>query len=376
MIIGVPKEIKDNEYRVALTPGGVQHLVTRGHHVLIETAAGEGSQFTDAEYRQAGGQIVPTAADAWSAQLVLKVKEPQPSEYGWLRSDLTLFTYLHLAAAESLVGAMQASGVTGIAYETVELPDHRLPMLTPMSEVAGRMAVQIGAHYLEKMNGGRGKLLGGVPGVLPAQVVILGAGVVGTNAAQIALGMGAQVTLIDTNLDRLRYLGETLHGRLNTLSSNALNITEAVRNADLLIGAVLITGAKAPMLVTRQMISTMQPGSVVIDVAVDQGGCIETTRPTTHSHPTFLVDEVIHYCVANMPGAVPRTSTYALNNATLPYITRLAELGVEAAIAADPALAKGVNTYKGHITYAAVAAAFGREYTALDTLLPIHSTDI
>ncbi len=375
MIIGVPKEIKDNEYRVALTPGGVQQLTTNGHHVLIETGAGEGSQFMDTEYRQAGAQIVPTAADAWSAQLVLKVKEPQPSEYRWLRSDLTLFTYLHLAAAKSLVEAMQASGVTGIAYETVELPNHSLPMLTPMSEVAGRMAVQIGAHYLEKMNGGRGKLLGGVPGVLPGHVVILGAGVVGTNAAQIALGMGAQVTLIDTNLDRLRYLGETLHGRLNTLSSNVLNITEAVRNADLLIGAVLITGAKAPMLVTRQMISTMQPGSVVIDVAVDQGGCIETTRPTTHSHPTFVVDEVIHYCVANMPGAVPRTSTYALNNATLPYITRLAELGIEAAIAADPALAKGVNTYRGHITYAAVAAAFQREYTPLDTLLPIYTID-
>ena len=313
--------------------------------------------------------VVSTAADAWNAELVVKVKEPQPSEYDFLRPDLTLFTYLHLAADEGLTREMMARGLTGIAYETVELRNGSLPLLTPMSEVAGRMAVQIGAHYMEKENGGRGKLLSGVPGVRPADVVIVGGGVVGTNAAQVALGMGAQVFVFDINLDRLRYLDEVLHGRLVTLSSNPLSIAEAVRRADLLIGAVLIKGAKAPTLVTREMVDTMTPGSVIVDVAVDQGGCIETTHPTTHSDPIFFVDGVLHYCVANMPGAVPCTSTYALSNATLPYIVKLTEMGAEAAIRADPALALGVNTYKGQITYPGVAEAFALPYTSLETLL-------
>jgi len=369
MIIGVPKEIKDSEYRVALTPGGARQLTEAGHEVWVETGAGEGSGFSDAQYEASGAKIVPTNADAWSAQMVVKVKEPQPSEYDFLRPDLVLFTYLHLAADERLTREMMARGLTGIAYETVELPNGHLPLLTPMSEVAGRMAIQVGAHYLEKMNGGRGKLLGGVPGVRPADVVIIGGGTVGTNAAQVALGMGAHVIIIDINLDRLRYLNEVMGGRLTTLSSNPLNIAEAVRRADLLVGAVLIKGAKAPKLVTREMIRTMAPGSVVVDVAVDQGGCIETTHPTTHSDPIFVVDGVIHYCVANMPGAVPRTSTYALSNATLPYMVKLANLGAEAAIQADPALAKGVNTYQGKITYPAVAQAFDLEYTPLEALL-------
>ena len=369
MIIGVPKEIKDNEYRVAMTPGGARQLVEAGHQVRVETNAGAGSDFPDAQYQAAGAKIVPTNADAWGAQMVVKVKEPQPSEYEFMRPDLVLFTFLHLAAEERLTREMMARGLTGIAYETVELPNGCLPLLTPMSEVAGRMAIQVGAHYMEKMSGGRGKLLGGVPGVRPADVVIIGAGVVGTNAAQMALGMGAQVFIVDINLDRLRYLDEVMGGRLITLSSNPLNIAEAARRADLLVGAVLVKGAKAPKLVTREMISTMTPGSVVVDVAVDQGGCVETTHPTTHSNPTFLVDGVIHYCVANMPGAVPRTSTYALSNATLPYVARLANMGAEAAIRADPALAKGVNTHKGKITYPGVAEAFGLECTLLETLL-------
>jgi alanine dehydrogenase len=354
---------------VAMTPGGVRQLSVTGHQVWIETGAGEGSGFTDEEYETVGAKIVPTGADAWSAHMVVKVKEPQPGEYQFMRPDLVLFTYLHLAAQEHLTREMMARGLTGIAYETVELPNGHLPLLTPMSEVAGRMSIQVGAYYLEKMNGGRGKLLGGVPGVRAADVVIIGGGVVGTNAAQMALGMGANVVIIDINLDRLRYLGEVLPGRLTTLSSNPLSIAEAVRRADLLVGGVLIKGAKAPRLVTREMISTMNPGSVVVDVAVDQGGCIETTHPTTHSNPTFLVDGVVHYCVANMPGAVPRTSTYALSNATLPYICRLADLGAEAAIQADPALARGVNIYQGQITYPAVAQAFDLDCTLIEKML-------
>jgi len=369
MIVGVPKEIKDNEYRVAMTPGGARQLVEAGHEVWVETKAGEGSGFPDSQYQDAGAKIVPTNADAWGAEMVIKVKEPQPSEYEFMRSDLVLFTYLHLAAEERLTHEMMKRGLTGIAYETVELPNGSLPLLTPMSEVAGRMSIQIGAHYLEKMNGGRGKLLGGVPGVRPADVVIIGGGVVGTNAAQMALGMGAHVFIIDINVDRLRYLDEVMGGRLTTLSSNPLNIAEAVRRADLVVGGVLIKGGKAPKLVTRKMISTMAPGSVIVDVAVDQGGCVEVTRPTTHSDPIIMVDGVILYCVANMPGAVPRTSTYALSNATLPYAAKLANMGAEAAIQADPALAKGVNTYDGKITYLGVAEAFGLEYTPLETLL-------
>ncbi|MBU4013358.1 MAG: alanine dehydrogenase [Proteobacteria bacterium] len=366
MIIGAPKEIKDNEYRVGVTPGGVCQLVQAGHKVLIETGAGQGSGFSDEEYETSGAKIVATSAEAWGAQIVVKVKEPQTVEYDFLRPDLVLFTFLHLAADERLTREMMARGVTGIAYETVELSNGHLPLLTPMSEVAGRMAIQIGAHYLEKENGGRGKLLGGVPGVRPADVAIIGAGVVGTNAAQVALGMGAHVMVIDINLDRLRYLNDVCAGRLITLSSNPLNIAETVRRADLLIGGVLIKGAKAPKLVTRGMISTMNSGSVVVDVSVDQGGCIETTKPTTHSNPIYLVDGIIHYCVSNIPGAVPRTSTYALSNATLPYVLKLANMGLEAAINADPSLSKGINIYKGKITYQAVAEALGLKADKLD----------
>nr|MBC7244531.1 alanine dehydrogenase [Chloroflexota bacterium] len=370
MIIGVPKEIKDNEYRVSITPGGVHQLVVEGHQVLIERGAGEGSGFADSEYEQAGAKLVADAAEVWHrAEMVMKVKEPLPQEYDYLREGLILYTYLHLAADEELTKQLVARKVTGIAYETVELPDGSLPLLTPMSEVAGKMSVQIAAHYLEKMNGGRGKLLGGIPGVLPADVVIIGGGTVGTNAAIVALGMGASVLIIDINADRLRYLTEVLHGNLKTLISTPRNIAEAVRRADVVIGAVLIKGAKAPRLVTRDMVSTMKPGSVIVDVAVDQGGCVETTRPTSHSNPTFLVDGVVHYCVPNIPGAVPRTSTYGLSNATLPYALKLANRGFLNAIKENAALAKGVNTYKGHITYQAVAEAFGMEYCPLTELL-------
>lgn len=366
MIVGVPKEVKDNEYRVALTPAGAKQLTQAGHEVWVQQSAGVGSGFGDEEYTLAGAKIVPTAADAWSAQMVVKVKEPQPAEYDFMRPDLTLFTYLHLAADEKLTREMAARGLTGIAYETVEAPDGSLPLLTPMSEVAGRMSVQVGAHYLEKMNGGRGKLLGGVPGVRPCDVVIIGGGVVGTAAAQMALGMGAHVIMMDINVDRLRYLDQVLHGRLTTLASNSLNIAQALTRADLVVGGVLVKGAKAPKLVTREMIAGMKPGSVIVDVAVDQGGCVEGTRPTTHSDPIFMVDGVVMYCVANMPGAVPRTSTYALNNATLPYMLRLANMGIEEAIRSDPGLALGVNTYKGGITYEAVAEAFEMVYTPLE----------
>ena len=369
MIIGVPKEIKNNEYRVAMTPAGVQQLVHHGHTVLVETNAGLGSAFPDAEYVAAGGKIVPTAADAWSGNMVVKVKEPQASEYDFMREDLLLFTYLHLAAEEELTHAMMRTKVTGIAYETVEAADGSLPLLTPMSEVAGRMATQVGAHWLERPNGGRGLLLGGVPGVPGANVVIIGGGVVGTNAAQIALGMGANVTIMDNNLERLRFLDLVLHGRVHTVASNSYNIAQAVRDADLVIGGVLVRGAKAPKLVSHAMISSMREGSVVVDVAVDQGGCMETTHATTHADPTYVIDGVVHYGVANMPGAVPRTSTLALNNATLPYAVRLANMGAEAACAADEGLALGMNSYKGHITYAAVAEAFGLAYTPLSELV-------
>jgi alanine dehydrogenase len=369
MIIGVPKEIKDNEYRVSLTPGGAHSLVAEGHGVLVQSGAGEGSGFPDAEYAQAGATVVATAGEAWSADMVMKVKEPRPTEYGFLRPGLILFTYLHLAADEEQTLALLKSKVTGVAYETVQPTDGSLPLLTPMSEVAGRMAVQVGAHYLEKMNGGRGKLLGGVPGVTPCNVVIIGGGVVGTSAAKIALGMGAQVTIIDKDLNRLRYLSEVLHGNMTTIMSNPRNVATAAEYADLLVGAVLVPGAKAPMLVTRNMVSRMKPGSVIVDVAVDQGGCVETCHVTTHSNPIFLVDGVIHYCVANMPGAVPRTSTYGLSNATLPYAERLARWGVLGAVKRDAALARGVNTYDGSLTYKAVADAFGLAYTPLEHLL-------
>ncbi len=363
MIVGVPAEIKNNEYRVGMTPAGVRQLVQHGHEVWVQAGAGDGSRFVDAQYVAAGAKIVPTAADAWAAEMVVKVKEPIASEYGFLRSDLLLFTYLHLAAEEALTLAMLESGVTGIAYETVEDKARTLPLLTPMSEVAGRMAVQAGAYYLERPHQGRGMLLGGVAGVPGANVVIIGGGVVGTNSAQIALGMGAHVVVLDNNLERLRYLDQVLHGRFDTIASNTYNIAEAVATADLLIGGVLIRGARAPKLVTREMISTMRDGSVIVDVAVDQGGCVETIRATTHSDPTYIIDGVVHYGVANMPGAVPRTSTLALSNATLPYTIRLANMGAEAAMAADPGLVLGLNTYQGKLTYEAVAEAFNLEYT-------------
>ena len=369
MIVGVPKEIKDNEYRVAATPGGVELLAKMGHRVLVEAGAGEGSGFADEEYVRSGATTVSHEEAFSEADLVLKVKEPQPSEYDLLREGLLLFTYLHLAAEPELTRVLLDRGVTGIAYETVELLDRSLPLLIPMSEVAGRMAIQVAAHYLEEPHGGRGKLLGGVPGVRPSDVVIVGAGTVGTNAAQIALGMGAHVTLIDRDLNRLRYLDQVLHGNLTTLSSNPRNIADAVSTADVVIGAVLVAGAKAPKLVTREMIASMKPGSVAIDVAVDQGGCIETSRPTTHSNPTYLVDGVVHYAVPNMPGAVPRTSTYALSNATLPYAARLAKLGFADAVRSMPDLAKGVNTYRGKVTHQGVADAFGYECVPLDSLL-------
>lgn len=370
MIIGVPKEIKDNEYRVAATPGGLHQLQREGHRVLVQSGAGEGSGFTDEEYAEAGAELIPEAARVWStADMIMKVKEPLPQEYDHLREGLILYTYLHLAANEKLTRELMKRKVTGVAYETVELPNGALPLLTPMSEVAGKMSVQIGAHYLEKMNGGRGKLLGGIPGVLAADVVILGGGTVGTNAAIVALGMGASVLIVDVNPDRLRYLTEVLHGSLKTLVSTPRNIAEALKRADLVIGAVLVKGAKAPKLVTRQMVDDMKPGSVMVDVAVDQGGCFETTRTTSHSQPTYDISGVIHYCVPNIPGAVPRTSTYGLSNVTLPYAVRLANLGFTAAVAQDPTLAKGVNTYKGHVTYKAVAEAFGISYRPLSELL-------
>ncbi len=369
MIVGVPKEIKDNEFRVAATPGGVELLASMGFKVLVETTAGEGSGFVDEEYVRAGAILVNHEDAYREADMVLKVKEPLPSEYSLLRAGMLLFTYLHLAAAPNLTKAMLEQKVTGIAYETVELPDHSLPLLIPMSEVAGRMSVQVAAHYLEEPHGGRGKLLGGVPGVRPSDVVIIGAGTVGTNAAKIALGMGAHVTIIDKDLHRLRYLDEVLHGNLTTLSSNPRNIADAVSTSDVVIGSVLIAGAKAPKLVTREMVASMKPGSVVIDVAVDQGGCIETSHVTSHSHPTYLVGGVVHYAVPNMPGAVPRTSTYALSNATLPYVARLAKLGFTEAVKTMPDLAKGVNTFKGYVTHQGVADAFGYDCVPLERLL-------
>ncbi len=368
MIIGIPKEIKNNEYRVSMTPGGVEALARAGHTVLVETGAGEGSGFSDTEYADAGARIV-AQAEAWTgAEMVMKVKEPLAEEFQFLRPDLLLFTYLHLAAVPDLTRELVAKRVSGLAYETVQLPNRSLPLLMPMSEVAGRMSVQVAAHYLEKMNGGRGKLLGGVPGVRPSDVVIVGGGIVGINAALMAMGLGALVTILEINPDRMRYLDEVMHGRVVTLSSNPRNIADSVRHADVVIGAVLLPGAKAPKLVTREMIGSMKPGSVVVDVAIDQGGCIETARPTTHSDPVFLVDGVLHYCVTNMPGAVPRTSTYALSNATLPYALKLANCGLERAVRSDPALAGGVNTYQGHITCQGVATAHEMPYTPLNEL--------
>jgi alanine dehydrogenase len=361
MIIGVPKEMKNNEYRVALTPGGAGVLRMAGHQVLVEKGAGEGSGFSDEDYAKEGAKIVPQAANVWSdCDMVMKVKEPLPAEYGYFRENLILFTYLHLAAAGDLAERLVSSGVTGIAYETIQLANGGLPLLTPMSEVAGRMSVQIGAHYLEKYKGGRGILLGGVPGVPPADVIILGGGIVGTNAAKMALGLGANVVIIERSADRMRYLDDMFGGRVRTLMSNPYNIGYAVQKADLLIGAVLIPGARAPKLVTEEMVKQMKQGAVIVDVAVDQGGTIETIdRVTTHDSPTYIKHGVLHYAVANMPGAVPRTSTLALTNATLPYALELANKGFERAIAENPPLKLGVNTYRGKVTHPAVAEAVG-----------------
>ncbi len=361
MIIGLPKEIKPDEYRVGMVPGTVRALVRQGHRVLVERGAGEGSALPDAEYEAAGATLVDSAAEAWSAEMVVKVKEPIEPEYPYLREGLILFTYLHLAADRALTERLLESGTTAIAYETVQTPDGRLPLLIPMSEVAGRMAVQVGAAYLEKHMQGRGVLLGGVPGVEPGTVAILGGGTVGTNAARIAVGMGAQVIVLDIDHGRLQYLDDIYHGRLQTRTSNEHNIEEAVYAADLVIGAVLIPGHRAPWLVTRPMLKHMKRGAVIVDVSVDQGGCVETSHPTTHSDPTFIVDGIVHYGVANMPGAVPRTSTFALTNQTQPYILKLAAKGLDA-IREDPALQHGLNTHRGHLTHAAVADSFHMPY--------------
>jgi len=361
MLIGLPKEIKDNENRVGMTPGAVKTLVRRGHRVLVQKGAGEGSALNDEDYQAAGAELVAEAADAWAAQLVVKVKEPVAAEYGYLRQDLLLFTYLHLASNQALTEALLASGTVGIAYETVQTPDKKLPLLIPMSEVAGRMATQVGATYLQKSHGGRGVLMGGVPGVAPANVAVLGAGIVGSNAARVAVGLGAQVTVLDISHEQLKYLDDIYRGQLQTRMSDEANIEEVVYQADLVIGAVLIPGGRAPTLISRDMLAQMRKGAVIVDVAVDQGGCVETTRATTHSAPTYEVDGIVHYGVANMPGAVPRTSTFALNNQTGAYIQRLADRGL-LALEQDSALQQGLNTYQGQLTNAAVAAAFGLSF--------------
>jgi len=366
--IGIPKEVKRHEYRVSATPGSVRALVARGHRVVVESGAGLGSGFDDEDYQGRGAVIVNSAQEAWAQQLVLKVKEPVPCEYDYLRRDLLLFTYLHLAADRPLTERLLEAGTTAIAYETVQLDGGGLPLLTPMSEVAGRMAPQVGAYHLEKSFGGRGVLLGGVPGVQAGEVVILGGGVVGINAAKIALGLGARVTVLDINHSRLQYLDDVFGGRVQTLASNPGNIAEVIAKADLLIGAVLIPGAKAPHLVTREMLATMKPGSVIVDVAVDQGGCVETIRPTTHDEPIYLVDGIVHYGVANMPGAVPNTSTIALSNQTLAYAIELAEKGL-LALRDSPALRMGLNTHAGQLTYQAVGEAFGLPAVAPEAAL-------
>ena len=370
VIVGVPREVKDRENRVSTTPAGAREYVAHGHTVLVETGAGLGSGFSDAEYVAAGVEIVATHEAVFERSgMIVKVKEPVPSEYPLLRPEQVLFTYLHLAADEPLTRALIDGRVQAVAYETVQALNGPLPLLQPMSEVAGRMSVQVGAHYLERTQGGRGMLLGGVPGVPGADVVIVGGGIVGTNAAQIALGMGANVTILDMNVERLRFLDQVLHGRIHTLASNSHNVGESVRRADLVIGSVLIPGKRAPKLVTRAMVDTMQPGSVLVDVAIDQGGCFETSKPTSHSDPVFDVNSVVHYCVTNMPGAVPRTSTLALSNVTLPYGLALADKGLVGAVTHDPSLAKGVNVYAGQVTYAGVAEAFGLPYVPLADVL-------
>jgi alanine dehydrogenase len=375
VIIGLPKEIKDNEYRVGLTPAGVRALHEAGHIVIVERSAGEGSGFEDSLYNRAGASLIDSADEVWAkADMIVKVKEPIAPEYPRMREGQLLFTYLHLAPDKELTKQLLDRKVTGIAYETITDRKGTLPLLTPMSEVAGRMAIQVGAHYLEKMSGGRGILLGGVPGVPAARVVIIGGGVVGTNSAKMAVGMGAHVTIIDNNLDRLRELDDIFLSKISTLASSAYMIHDAISQADLIVGAVLVPGAAAPKLVTQKMLKDVPNGAVIVDVAVDQGGCIETTHPTTHSNPTFYVEGVLHYCVANMPGAVPRTSTFALTNATLPYALKLANKGFYDAIASDSGLKEGVNTYNGHCTYEAVASAQGIPFTSLDSLITNKAT--
>jgi alanine dehydrogenase len=370
MRIGVAREIKPQEYRVALTPAGALELVQRGHEVLVETGAGAGSAFPDDAYRAAGARLV-SVDEVWAeAELLLKVKEPIEPEYARLRDDLVLFTYLHIAADEPLTRALVDSGVTAVAYETVETPDRRLPLLAPMSEVAGRLAPQMGAWALEKAQGGRGVLLAGVPGVPPAKVVVLGGGVVGYNAALIAVGLQADVWVLDKSVERMRELEQMLAGRITLAMSSKLQIEEVLVDADMVIGAVLVHGALAPKLVTRDMLGRMKPGAALVDVAIDQGGCFETSHATTHAEPTYEVDGVVHYCVANMPGAVPITSTKALTNVTLPYVEAIADRGLAAAAAHDPAVAKGVNVIAGKVTYAAVAEAHGIPYTPLAEALP------
>lgn len=371
MRIGVPKEIKNNEDRVSLTPAGVHLLCAAGHHVWIEAGAGEGSGFADADYAAEGAEIAEHADQVWSsADLVIKVKEPLPEEYPYFRSDLILFTYLHLAANLDLAQAFTESKITAVAYETIQFANGTLPLLIPMSEVAGRMSVQIGAQLLERLYGGRGILLGGVPGVLPAEVVIIGGGIVGTNAAKMALGLGASVIIIDRSAARLRYLDDIFYGRIRTLMSNPFNVASAVEKADLLIGAVLIPGAKAPRIVSEQMVQNMRAGAVIVDVAIDQGGSIETIdHPTTHSEPTYNKYGVVHYAVANIPGSVPRSSTLALTNATLPYIASIANLGLEAAIQKHAELLQGVNTFAGSITHAAVAESLQLAYSRFTDMI-------
>jgi alanine dehydrogenase len=370
MIVGVAKEIKDHETRVGLVPSGVTALREAGHRVLVETQAGTGSSIPDSEYIEAGAEILPSAADLWSkSDLVIKVKEPQPSEYAHFRPGLILFTYLHLAPLPELTRKLVDAKVNSVGYETIREADGSLPLLTPMSEVAGRMAVQVGAVYLERPNGGRGILLGGVPGVAPANVVILGGGVVGHNSAKMAVGLGAAVTIIDRSLDRLRALDDIYSSQVVTLASNVFTIRDTVRNADLVVGAVLIPGASAPKLVRREMLKTMKPGAVMVDVAIDQGGCFETSHATTHTDPIYFVDGVLHYCVSNMPAAVPHTSTYALTNATFPYLAELCAKGLEQACRDNAAIRVGVNTYGGHITHPGVAESQGLAWSELKALL-------
>ncbi len=370
MRVGIPKEVKDNEYRVAITPAGVREFVAHGHAVAIEKDAGAGSSILDDEYVAAGASIVGHADDVWAdAELVLKVKEPVAEEYHRMRKDQVLFTYLHLAASRACTQALLDAGTTGVAYETVQLPDLSLPLLAPMSEVAGRMAPQVGAHCLERGAGGRGVLMGGVSGVYAAKVVVIGAGVSGMNAAAIALGMQAEVLLLDRNVARLREVDRIYQGHMQTVASNTYEIERAVVDADLVIGAVLVPGAKAPTLVTDELVAAMKPGAVLVDISVDQGGCFESTRPTTHSNPTFEVNGCLFYCVANMPGAVPHTSTYALTNVTLPYAVEIADRGLRDAVRRDPALAPGVNTLGGQVVYGPVAEAHSMPLVALDEVL-------